>query len=98
MIEGYEQTPCQQDKEGTSIFEVVASCIGAIIGLTNMVVVAVILGGGRKLRKATFLCIANLAVADMLAGFLLLWIFGLQKVSGLMICLFLFRLLTCENV
>ena len=79
-IQGYEITECQQDQEETSLLEVVACCIGGMIGLMNAIVVAVIAKGGRKLRKATFLCICNLAVADMLAGLLLLWIFGLQKV------------------
>ena len=80
-LTGYNQTTCQQDKAGINFFEAIASVTGGIIGLTNMVVVIVISGGGRKLRKATFFCICNLAVADMLAGLLLLWIFGMQKVS-----------------
>lgn len=52
---------------------------GIAIFLTNLIVVAAIRRGGHKLHKATFYCICNLAIADMLAGLLLLWIFGLQR-------------------
>ena len=67
---------------GQGYFEVFASVIGAAISLTNFVVIIVILFGGRHLRKATFFCICNLAVADLLAGILLLWIFVVQRVRG----------------
>ncbi|XP_078489712.1 uncharacterized protein LOC104266820 [Ciona intestinalis] len=80
ILSNYIITPCQQDKAGAGSFEVIATVAGAGIGITNIVVIAAILWGGRKLHKATFFCICNLAVADMLAGFLLLWIFGLQKI------------------
>nr|CAB3265844.1 sphingosine 1-phosphate receptor 2-like [Phallusia mammillata] len=80
VLAGFELAPCQQDTEGPGYFEVFASMTGTGIGLTNLIVIAVILWGGRKLHKATFYCICNLAVADMMAGMLLLWIFGLQKV------------------
>lgn len=80
-MKGYQITACQQDEEGVSYFEGTALFMGAIIGFMNMIVVIVIARGGRKLRKPTFFCICNLAFADMLAGLLLLWIFGLQKVN-----------------
>lgn len=62
-------------------FQVAAMIFGIAIFFTNLIVVAAIHRGGRKLHKATFYCICNLALADMLAGLLLLWIFGLQRVS-----------------
>lgn len=76
----WTKTQCTQD-EHNGIFEVLAMTFGIAIFVTNFVVVAAIKKGGRKLHKATFYCICNLAVADMLAGLLLLWVFGLQRVA-----------------
>ena len=80
-MKGYEAVVCQQDEENVSYFEGMALMMGAMIGFMNMIVVMVVAKGGHKLRKPTFLCICNLALADMMAGLLLLWIFGLQKVK-----------------
>nr|XP_039250718.1 uncharacterized protein LOC120328331 [Styela clava] len=74
----WTKTVCIQD-EHMGIFEALAITFGVAIFITNFVVVAAIKRGGRKLHKATFYCICNLAVADMLAGLLLLWVFGLQR-------------------
>lgn len=59
-----------------------ALTFGLAIFATNLIVVIAIKKGGKKLRKARFYCIANLAFADMLAGLFLLWNFGLQRVSS----------------
>lgn len=75
----WTKTECFQDGEN-GIFEAVAITFGVAIFLTNLIVVAAVKRGGRKLHKATFYCICNLAVADMLAGLLLLWVFGLQRI------------------
>ncbi|CAK8698348.1 unnamed protein product [Clavelina lepadiformis] len=79
LSDGFERVPCQQDNAAAGSFEIIASVTGTVIGITNLVVIIVILCGGRKLHKATFFCICNLAFADMLAGLLLLWIFCLQE-------------------
>ncbi|CAK8689152.1 unnamed protein product [Clavelina lepadiformis] len=78
----FERVPCQQDKATAGSLEVMASTAGTVIGITNLFTIMAVLGSRKKPKstQTTFYYICNLAVADMLAGFLLLWIFCLQEV------------------
>ena len=77
-----EMDECKQDTTGITSFEILATTFGAAICITNILVIIAIASGDKKMQKGTFYCIGNLAVADMLAGCFLLWVFGLQKVRS----------------
>jgi len=76
----YEISPCQQDSGGVNEIEVVATTLGFLIMIMNLLAIILIIRNS-NLHRAVYFCICNLAVADFLAGLLLFWVFFLQKVS-----------------
>ncbi|CAK8689151.1 unnamed protein product [Clavelina lepadiformis] len=90
----FKNISCKQDNATAGSLEVMASTAGTVIGITNLFTICTIVAVIRIKKKqsnnrqiqqrtstqTTFYYFCNLAVADMLAGFLLLWIFCLQEV------------------
>jgi len=86
-----DSSQCMQDEVGSASLKILVTVIGGGIFLLNLATIIAIscvirqfddrrsrLGG----RKPVLYCIGNLAVADMMAGLLLLWIFDIQRVRS----------------
>ena len=79
-VTSYDLNACEQDKGAASGIELAAIILGLFIVFMNFLAIVLIIRY-RDLHRAIYFCICNLAVADLLAGFLLFWIFFLQKVN-----------------
>ena len=80
LAEYNEQPECKQDKNISNVITVIAIISGFVFAIINAAIVYMIVRH-RDLHKTIFIYICNAAIANVLSGLLLAWIFGLQKVS-----------------
>ena len=82
LLADYQLSECQQDKNSLNVITFPAIITGFTIAIINSVIVYLIVRH-KDLHKAIFICICNAAIADLLSGLLLTWVYGFQKVSAI---------------